>query len=177
MASADAVVVAEPLGPAMSALGERERAFVLAFVDVRNYRVAGAGVGMSGMEAWRLAQRADVGAAILEVARAEVKATSAAAVRLVREVIEDPKAETKDRLKAAAMALDRGGLPAQTEHKVEVVHPMSREEKLRLLVDYAKQTGQDPRSLIGNLVDVLPGDYAVLGEVPRGTAPAEITEI
>ena len=150
----------------MAALGERERAFVEAFVDLKSYRLAGAQTGMSGTEAWRMGQRAPVQAAVLEVARRGMRAGTLAATKLLLETIEDEEAPMKERLKAALAVLDRGGVPAQTEHKVEVVHEMTREEKLRLLVDYARQTGQDPRALIGNLVDALPGDYAVLEVKP-----------
>lgn len=164
-------------GPAMAALTASQRQFVEAFADARSYKLAGAAAGMTGMQAWEFAQSAAGQAAILEVVRKGMRVATAAATQLLVDTIDDKKVSMQHRLKAALAVLDRGGVPAVTEQKIEVTRPMSREDKLRLLVDYARQTGQDPRALIGNLADADPRDARVLElvtDVPRETAVVEV---
>lgn len=166
MANAERIDAGGVMGPALAALTGRQRQFVEAFADVRSYKVAGAAAGMTGMQAYEFAHSAGGQAAILEVVRKGMRVGTAAATKLLIDTIEDEKVDRKDRLKAALAVLDRGGVPSVTEQKIEVTRPMSREDKLRLLVDYAKVTGQDPRELIGNLADSDPRDVRVLDAVP-----------
>ena len=116
----EAVARVEDLGPAMAALAPKDREFVEAFVDLRSYKVAGAAFGMSGVDAWELAHTPKVQAAILEVARKTMRAGTASATKLLLETVEDTGASLKDRLKAALAVLDRGGIPAVSERRLEV---------------------------------------------------------
>ena len=96
----------------MSKLSPQAREFVEAFVDVRSYKVAGAAAGMTGTQAWNLAQTEPVQEAILELARKTMRTGIVASTKLLTETVEDEAVARKDRLKAALAILDRGGLPA-----------------------------------------------------------------
>lgn len=162
------------MGPAMRALVPRQQLFVTCLLGQGsriNYlnAVRSAGyegtVGSMKVLGHRMAHNEKVQAAMLEEARKRMTTVALAAVGVVGEAIESKKVDMKTRLRAAEMALDRGGLHSVHEQRL-VRQEMSREEKLRLLVDYAKQTGQDPRALLGDLADVVEGDFKVLGSEP-----------
>lgn len=159
------------LGPAMKALNERQQLFVLACLNMgsrvdhtRAVKIAGyQGTKNSyKVQAHRLAHDAKVQAAILEEAGKRIQAGTIAASGLLVEVIGAKKVPVKDKLKAAGMLLDRGGLPAASEHRVTVTHPEDRVAKLQRMANLAKSLGLDPRQLLGNLSDAIEGDYEVL---------------
>lgn len=110
----------DDLGPAMAALTERQRAFVMAMIDVP---------GCSHAEAARRAGYSDVaeGAkvrgfycahnpavqeAIREEAGRRLNASSLIAAGVVLKLLCDDALHPKDRLKAAGMLLDRSGFGA-----------------------------------------------------------------
>ncbi len=162
------------LGPAMKALNERQRLFVIALLDLggrKNHRRAAKFAGYDGdaitlkVTGHRLAHDPKVQAAILEEAKSRMQAATVAAVNFIEDVLTSTRYDVKYRMKAAQMVLDRGGLHALTEHKVDVNVNDTRAEKLLRVVALAKQLGKDPRELLGNLADVIEGDFKVLEPV------------
>lgn len=161
------------LGPAMRVLNPRQRAFVVALLDLgcqTNHTRAAMIAGYEGngnslkVTAHRLAHDDRVQAAIIEEARKRLTTGTIAAVSYLVDVITSKAALDKDRLKAAQMLLDRGGIHAITEHNVKVEHTDNRSEKLAKLVVLAKAQGVDPRALLGGLSDVIEADYEVIDE-------------
>lgn len=159
------------LGPAMRALNERQRRFVIAMLDLgcqANHTRAAVLAGYGGtnetlrVTGHRLSHDDKVQAAILEEARKRLTTGTIAAVSLLIDTITDTTADRKDRLKASQILMDRGGLHAISEHTVKVEHTDDRAEKLAKLIALAKAQGIDPRSLLGNLSDVIDADYRVL---------------
>lgn len=162
------------MGPCMKALNERQRLFVIALLDLggrKNHRRAAQFAGYEGgplvlrVTGHRLAHDPKVQAALLEEAKARLQSSTVAAVNLIEDVLTSTRYDIKDRMKAATMVLDRGGLHALTEHKVDVNVNDTRAEKLLRVVALAKQLGKDPRELLGNLADVIEGDFKVLEPV------------
>lgn len=160
------------LGPAMKALGDRQKLFVIGCVDLglnhaHAAKFAGYAVGKPGspylrVQGHRLAHDERVQRAMVEEAGKRLKAGTVAASALVVSVIEDESADMKDRLKAAFGLMDRGGLHALSEHKVEVSHTDNRAEKLLRIVELCRLTGRDPQELLGSLADSAPEDLKVL---------------
>ncbi len=170
---------ASSLGPAMRVLTERQQLFVVACLDMgcatnhtQAARIAGYVDGDAlKVTAHRLAHHPKIQAALLEEAKKRIQAGTVAATSLLIEVVGDAEHATKDRLKAAQMILDRGGVHAVTERLgTEVSSPEGRMEKVLRLALLAKLLGQDPRMLLGNLADAVEGDFKVLESVPEAGA-------
>ena len=166
-----ALIPAE-LGPAMQALNERQRIFVVALLDQgtkHNQSAAARKAGYRGkpetirVMGHQLAHYPKVQAAILEEAKKRLQLGTGAAAALLLETIGDKKVGRHDRLRAAESVLDRGGLHARTEHTVTVTK--DRTEKLRDICRLAREFGLDPRQVVGDLADVLEGDFKVLKEI------------
>jgi phage terminase small subunit len=159
------------LGPAMLALSERRRAFVIKYLEM--------GVKANATEAARLAGYVDdptakvsahrllhderVIAAIQEEARKRLQAGTLVATAYVLEVITDEKADPKDRLKASLALMDRGGLPGQSEHQVTVTRKVDRAEVIADIRRVCASFGMDPAIALGRLghavVDVDPVEH------------------
>lgn len=154
----------------MRALTARQKIFVIAVLDlgIKENLKAARVAGYEGTDNtvkvtghW-LAHNPRVVAALKEGARTRFEMGTVAAARLVLDTVDDETIERKDRLKAAAMVLDRGGMPATTEHRVNVRHELTREEKVLRLAELAIAAGEDPRQLLGTLSDVIEGDFALI---------------
>lgn len=161
----------EKLGEAMLGLNEKQRVFVIAVVvfgcannHTRAARLAGYEGTLNSLrvQAHRLAHNPKVQAALLEEARKRFQAGTVAAVDVAMEFLADTKADPRVRLKAAELVMDRGGLPKATEHRVVSSYEPTREEKLLELVSLARALGQDPRTFLGNLADVVEADFKLL---------------
>lgn len=158
-------------GPAMKLLTDRMKMFVIATFASDSRGSATAAARLAGYKdnpnalkvtAHRLAHDSRIQAAILEEASRRMQFGTAMATTVLHEILLDTGAAHKDRLKAAAMILDRGGLHAMTEHKVSVEHTMGRDEKLLKLADLALSHGLDPKTLLGSLTDVSPKEREVI---------------
>lgn len=177
----DSVEVAAPLsfllpddakfGPAMTVLTNKQKLFVLACLDFgcnvnhsRAAMLAGyqGGPDVTKVKGHYLAHDPKIQAAFLEEAGKRLQAGTIAATALLIETMADKSQETKDRLKAAQMVLDRGGLHAMSEHKVVVNHTDDRASKLLRLAELARAAGQDPREVLGDLADITDVDYEVV---------------
>ncbi len=120
-------------GPAMSALSEKRRAYVIALYDedaprkgqglfIYAAQVAGYGTPTSskkslGVIGSRIAHDDRVQAAIVEYSHRCLRAIPPEAIRALKDLIRDPN--HKDHARAIAMVLDRAD-PVQTLHTVEV---------------------------------------------------------
>lgn len=152
----------------MQALNERERRFVLAFVNQGRQwrdgnfepdqgaaaRAAGYGTVDSTNEYFRVqghrvAHRADVQEAILEFSRKDVNIAAAViATPVTISIAMDTDLPARDRLRACEMLFNRGGMPAQTEHKVTVEH-VDDSRMLEFVDRLAAELGVDRTRLIG----------------------------
>lgn len=153
-----AVADAMPFGPCMRKLSPQRQRFVLALLadDRNNGTLAAIEAGYSKEPgsaksiASRLRHDPDVLAAIGEVARSQLWSLRALASRTVQQVMNDPCARNADRLKAAALVMDRTDMPATTEQHITVEHkPQDRAAEIKQIAALAKQLGQDPRVLLG----------------------------
>ena len=104
----------------MSALNERQQAFVLAMIEfpgvnhAKAARLAGYSDVKEGakVRGHYLAHNPAVQEAIREEAGRRLNASSLAAAGVLMQLLTDPKIEPKDRIKAAGMLLDRSGFGA-----------------------------------------------------------------
>jgi hypothetical protein len=170
------------LGPAMAKLNQRMQLFVIACLDlggVKNHTKAARFAGYAGdpltlkVTGHRLAHDPNVQAALLEEAKKRIQASTVAAANLVEEVVSNPKYDVRDRLKAAMMILDRGGIHTMTEHRVDVNVNDSRAAQILEVTKLARQLGKDPRELLGTMVDVIEADFKVLERVEEKEAAAD----
>ena len=119
-------------GPAMKALSDRHKAFVLALytirpgygANVKAAKLAGFGTSKSTPKSWSviaatLAHNEKVLAALHEEDQKRIRASAPRAIRALTNLIEDP--EHKDHARGIGMVLDRVH-PAETRHTVDVVH-------------------------------------------------------
>lgn len=170
------------LGPAMTALNERQRIFVVALVEyagnatqaARSAGYADNGNGSIQVQAHRLAHDEKVQAALLEETRKRLKVATVTAAEYLVKCVGNPQLDDKERLKAAGMILDRGGMHALTEHKVSVTHTETRAEKIAALKDLAALMGKDPRELLGNLIDVTAKEMGVVDVVPKDSGVEDL---
>ena len=145
------------LGPCMLALTEKQRHFVWALAEdgganqTRAAIVAGyeGGNGGQRVAGHRLAHDPKIRAAIQEVALAGITADVLLARAVLHEVAENRSASAGDRLKAAAMILNRGGLHEKTEHKVVVEDTRDQAALVAEIKGYAARLDLDPRKLLG----------------------------
>lgn len=172
----EAIEPAPEWGPAMSALSEKRRAFVIALYDedaprkgdglfIYAAQVAGYGTPTSskkslGVIAGRIAHDDRVQAAIVEYSHRVLRAVPPEAIRALKDLIRDPK--HKDHARGIAMVLDRAD-PLQTMHtvKVEDNRPPSTEATQAVLdriEELMKRVGlaPPPKVIDGDCRDVTP---------------------
>jgi phage terminase small subunit len=118
---------------------------------------------------YRLAHDPRVQAALHEQCALAIKSSAATAVRVIEDVASDPRAEPKDRLRAAAMILDRSGLSAVTQHQITVDH-RSEQDKVDLIVELAARLGIDPRQLLGQAGVAIDAEFKLIEPPGASTA-------
>jgi phage terminase small subunit len=119
-------------GPAMLALSDRHKAFVLALYQikpgygahVKAAKLAGFGTSKSTPQSWsviasQLAHDDKILAALYEEDQKRIRASAPRAIRALQHLIEDP--EHKDHARGIGMVLDRVH-PIETRHTVDVHH-------------------------------------------------------
>jgi phage terminase small subunit len=162
------------LGPAMLRLNDRQRAFVIAMLEmpgIDNTSAARA-AGYSDdkqikVTAYRLAHDEDVLEAIYEESKRRLRSGAVMAVSRLLEIANDTTAEKKDQLKAIEMVLNRTGFHAVTEQKIDVTHrDESNEEVLKKITLLANNAGLDPKKLLGNFGITIDAEFK---EVPAET--------
>ena len=95
---------------------------------------------------WKLAHDTKVQEALREEASKLIRTHSVMAVGVMAEIAQDRHAAPRDRLRAAAELLNRGGL--SSEHKIVVEERASRADQIREAYRMAKGLGVDPRPLL-----------------------------
>lgn len=171
----DPIVHAPPeatLGPAMLALNDRQRNFVVALLETgsANHTEAAAMAGYSGDRATlqvtghRLAHDDRVLEAIREEAHRRMRSSAILASSALVEIISNREGEeTKDRLKAIDMLLNRVGLHGTTEHKTTVTHTMDEKQMVARIKALAEGLGLDAKKLLGSAGVVIDAEFR---EVP-----------
>jgi hypothetical protein len=164
----------DDFGPAMTALSERQRLFVLAMIEVPgcSHAAAARRAGYSDVAegakvtGHRLAHHSGVQAAIREEAGKRLNASSLTAAGVLLSLLTDEAIEPKDRIKAAGMLLDRSGFgAAQTINVNKTVTDRTGAGMLERIRALAAANGLDPVKLLGgNAPPVVEGEFS---EVPQ----------
>jgi phage terminase small subunit len=145
-------------GPAMAALNERQRAFVMAMIEFPGITQAKAAEragyqnspGGMRVQGHYLAHHPGVQAAIREEAGKRLNSLSLLAANVMADVMLDPEAPLKEKLKAAAAVLDRTGFAAAQNINVnKTVTDNSGKAVLERIERAAAALGIDPTALLG----------------------------
>lgn len=148
-------------GPAMSAITEKQRAFVLAMLNVpgcshaQAARIAGysdiaEGAKVRGHEC---AHNPNVQAALREEAGKRLNSLSVVAANVMMDVMLDPETSAKDKMKAAAAVLDRTGFAAAQNINVnKTITDQSGQAIMSRIRALAEKHGLDPARLLGKPV-------------------------
>lgn len=152
------------LGPAMQKLTEKQRRFVMAWIQLggKNQTRAAMSAGYNfdpnntnsiEVIASNLAHNPRVQEAMLELARAGIQGKGAVvAMETLLEIASNPAAEKKDRIAASNSILSRAGIGEKTEHKVAVTHEdITDRQALKKLEDFSKKFGLDPVKVIDSV--------------------------
>jgi len=154
-------------GPAMLALNERQRGFVLAMIEVpgcshaeaarrAGYSDASEGAKVRG---FYCAHNPAVQEAIREEAGKRLNASSLLAANVLVSILADTDVPAKERLKAAGMLLDRTGFgAAQTINVNKTVTDRTGAGMLERIRALAAANGIDPVKLLGGNVAAPPLD-------------------
>lgn len=150
-------------GPAMSALNERQRAFVMAMIEfpgitqAKAAKLAGYQNSPGGLKVHGhyCAHHPAVQAAMREEAEKRINSGSLLAASVLLKMLTDSKVEAKDRIKAAGMLLDRSGFgAAQTINVNKTVTDRTGPAMLERIRALAAANGLDAVKLLGgNVVD------------------------
>lgn len=166
MSTSQALAVSAPtrdtpykLGPAMLALNERRREFVMALLDkpstdyTQAYMAAGYTTDYKSAKsaASRLAHEPAVQAAIAEESRARLQAGLLSSVSALVQIADGQMgASTKDRLTAIRMVMDRGGLPVETVSTQRHVVELDEKALIAKVKGLALELGLDATKLLGS---------------------------
>jgi len=152
-------------GPAMLALwSDQVRHFVRHFCEMGSTgadaaRAAGYSDAHEGALASRasyLLHRADVLEAVREVSIRIMRAHGPMCISVLHTIAKDTTAENKDRIKAATELMNRGGLHAISESRIEVTHKTEQQKDAEIEA-LARELGLDEkaqRALLGRTIDV-----------------------
>lgn len=146
------------LGPAMQALSERQRAFVIAMLEhpgisqTRAAELAGYQNSEGGMrvQGHILAHHPKVQAAIREETGKRLNSLSLLAANVMADVMLSEDAPLKEKLKAAAAVLDRTGFAAAQNINVnKTITDHSGQAIMSRIRALAEKHGLDPQRLLG----------------------------
>lgn len=151
------------LGPAMLALPESQRRFVVCYSQGMSSKASAIAAGYSynpekpnGLEvaAHRLSHDSRISEALLELAKAAMAGRGAAvAINTLIEIAGDPTAEKKDRRGASDSLLDRLGISVITEHKVAVTHEnLTPGDTIKRLEYLSEKFGFDPAKVVDSVM-------------------------
>jgi phage terminase small subunit len=155
----------EILGPAMSALNERQRAWVQAYYETggnateasKRAGYAPTSYGSAAVMGCRMRQSPKIQKAMAEYIHGEACGDG---IRLGYEVVYKiaSNPQHKDQFKAASLLLAMGGMAPITQHKVDMKVELSVSEKVDRLKQMAEILGMDQAHVLG-VVDLNPEDY------------------
>jgi hypothetical protein len=162
------------LSPAMRKLTPRARAFVMAMVELggRDFAAAAAQAGYTGTThvrqamASRLAADPRVQEALVEEAKALARSSSLLATAEMVKMLNDVRVSAKDRLTAMTRIISLAGMDPEKQvhvkHDIEVA-PTTREQIDRVIA-LCRDTGMDPRKLLGRAGVVLDAEFKVVSD-------------
>lgn len=159
-------------GPAMSALTEKQRRFVLALLENpgvtqgRAAELAGYENSPGGMRVMGhyCAHHPGVQAALREEAGKRLNSMSVIAANVMMDIMLSEDAAPKDKLKAAMAVLDRTGFAAaQTINVNKTVTDRSGTAILTRLKELASKHGIDPTKLLRDDTPVMDGEFSEVG--------------
>lgn len=145
-------------GPAMAALNERQRAFVMAMIETPGCSNAEAArrAGYSDhleaakVRGFYLAHSPGVQAAIREEAGKRLNASSLLAAGVLIALLSDDAVEAKDKIKAAGMLLDRSGFgAAQTINVNKTTTDRTGKAIMERIAALSQKLGVDASRLLG----------------------------
>lgn len=174
-----ALVGNKSLGVAMRSLNERQRRFVDYLLEsgTSNISRAARAAGYSGNDntiyvtASRLAHDPKIQAAIREESGRRLNTGSIMAVSRLLSIAES-SIDQKTALRAIEMILNRTGLHATSEHKVDVTHRTGEEaDMVKRVGQLATALGLDPSKLLGNI------GYDMPLEKPKVVIDGEFEEV
>jgi len=155
------------LGPAMAALNDRQRAFVLTLIQTGCTRAEAARVaGYEGdsdtlkSAGYRLAHTPKVQAALQEEAVKLMRDHAPVMIEVLHSIAINPQADAKDRIRAAGELLSRSGLGTMSEHKITVEKTFAKS----LDIDPDKLLGRGTPKLAGPVVDA---EFAEVTPIPE----------
>lgn len=158
-------------GPAMSALTEKQRGFVLALIEFPGISLAAAarragysdvaeGAKVTGC---RLARQDQIQVAMREEAGKVLNASSLVAAGVLMAILTDDGVDAKDRIKAAGMLLDRSGFgAAQTINVNKTTTDRTGKAIMGRIAELAGKLGVDSTKLlaVGNPATVVEGEFS-----------------
>ena len=159
------------LGPKMRSLSPHMRRFVMCLLEHGgdNYTRAAiaAGYATSGAAAVgsRLAHDERIQDAMEEEARKRLKSGALLATSVLLDTIRNPTVQTKDKLKAIDMVLNRVGLHPLTEHKVTHEHTVDDADLIAKVKRLSGELGLDAQKLLGN-AGVIEGEFKEVSNAP-----------
>jgi phage terminase small subunit len=171
------------LGPAMEALTDKQRQFVLALLqtgcsNAKAAQLAGYAGNSDVLKSmgWRLSHDARIQAAIHEEAEKLIRTTAPMAIGVMTAIAQDPAVDPKDRLKAAVELLNRSGLHAHTEHKITVERQSkTAAELIKEIQAMAGDLGLDASKLLYG-AGVVDADFQVIEAPADASADAWTVE-
>lgn len=183
---ADAVMIplpdVEELGPAMRALTERQRAFVVAFFHTGKRETAAHIAGYAGeinsnllgVSAYNVWHQPKVQAAIKEFGE---QCVLAGLVPMAFAALENALrlGDKKEQLKAAQMVMDRTGFHAKSEQIIRQPDK-TRVDQIKEIMRLCHEQGLDARKLIGGAVDFVDADFEIMDGKKALPTPASSTE-
>lgn len=159
------------LGPAMRALNERQRRFVVAFYHTgsreRAAHIAGyagdLGSNLLGVSAYSVWHQPKVQIAIKEFGESSVLG---GLIPMAFAALEDAlrSGDTKEKTKAALAVMDRTGFHAKSEQIIRQPDK-SRADQIKEIIRLCVERGMDPRKLIGGAVDFVDADFEIVDKV------------
>ena len=167
------------LGPAMAALNDRQRAFVLTLIQTGCTRAEAARVaGYEGdsdtlkSAGYRLAHTPKVQAALQEEAVKLMRDHAPVMIEVLHSIAINPQADAKDRIRAAGELLSRSGLGTMSEHKITVEKTFDEKALIADIVRLAKSLDIDPDKLLGRGTPKLAGpvvdaEFAEVTPIPE----------
>lgn len=144
-------------GPAMKALNDAQRRFVVAVLELgsTNYTRAAMAAGYKGppdnvkVLACRMSHNPKIIAALNEEAKRRLQASAPMAISELIRMAEGGVLDGKLKLKAIELILNRTGFHALSEHRVDVQHSYSDPDAIARIQALSKQLGLDPVKLLG----------------------------
>ncbi len=156
-------------GPAMAALNERQRAFVMALIEIPGItnKAAAIRAGYSDVSdgakvrGHYLAHSALVQAAIREEAEKSLNSSSLVAAGVLMKILTDDGTANKDKIKAAGMLLDRSGFgAAQTINVNKTTTDRTGKAIMERIAQLGQKLGLDPVKLLSGSAEPVDAEFS-----------------